>query len=164
MRRLVVLALLAVALGVPAVALAVGDGSDDGTLSVRNGAGKALLQFNGSALGRVAHGRVTVTDPILGDGVGVTFWGCDKPYDLTDSTTTCIGDGIRFRAIGGKYRIFVRGSGIYLSAVGHGTVFLNGRGDEPNVDHDGAYSLNDGPYKSLPDLGAWLTLEATAAG
>jgi hypothetical protein len=164
MRRLVVFTLLALALAAPAVALAVGDGSDDGTLSVRNGAGKALLQFNGSAVGRIAHGRVTVTDPVFGDGVGVTFWGCDKPYDLTDETATCVGDAIRFRAIGGKYRIALRGSGIYLSVVGHGTAFLNGSGDNPNVDHDGVYSLNDGPYKSLPDLGKELTLEAPAAG
>jgi len=60
--------------------------------------------------------------------------------------------------------IQLKGTGIYLSAVGHGQVGLDGRGEDPTIDTDGTYSLNDGPYKSLPDFGATLQLVAPAGG
>jgi hypothetical protein len=78
----------------------------------------------------------------------------------SDATTVCYGNNIRFRAIGGRYKIWTRGTGIYVSAVGHGTGVLDGRGDEPDIDRDGAYSLNDEPYKSLPDEAQPFTLAA----
>jgi hypothetical protein len=165
MRRLVVFTLLALALVVPAVALAVVDGADDGSLSIRNGTGKMLLSpFNGTTIGRIAHGRVVVTDPLFGDGAGVDFWGCEKRDDKSDVTIVCSGDNIRFRAVGGKYRIFVRGVGIYLSAVGHGSVLIDGRGDDPSVNYDGVFSLNDGSYRSLPNAPQTYTLAAPAGG
>jgi hypothetical protein len=150
MRRLVAFTVLAFGLAVPAVGFAL-DQVEDGTLSVRNGVGKVFLQVNGSTVGRVAHGKVTVTDPIPSDEDDVDFWNCDKRSYPSDATTVCWGNNIRFRAIGGRYRIWARGTGIYLSAVGHGGGQLDGRGDEPDVDRDGAYSLNDEPYRSLPD-------------
>jgi hypothetical protein len=53
------------------------------------------------------------------------------------------------------------GVGINLSAVGHGTASLNGAGDDPDVvGPDGTYSLNDGPYKSLPNSLTPFTLAA----
>jgi hypothetical protein len=164
MRRLVVFTVLAVSLAVPAVGFAVLDGVDDGTLSIKNGTGRTLLQFNGSAVGRLGHGRIVVTDPFDGDGAGFDFWGCDNRFDKTDTTTVCNGSDIRFRAIGGRYKIFVRGSGIYLSAVGHGSVILDGRGEDPDVDGDGVFSLNDGPYRSLPNAEKTFNLAAPTGG
>jgi hypothetical protein len=168
MRRLVWLTALVLALAAPAVAFAVvGSGQDDGTLSVKAGVGKVYLNFNGSAVGRVQRGSIRVTDPVASDGLGFDFSGCDVERDRSDTTTNkndtikiCKGDNIRFRAIGGRYQIaiggmtsFSPGKGIYLSAVGQGSTSLNGAGDDPslNVPSDGTYSLNDGPYKSLPN-------------
>jgi hypothetical protein len=164
MRRLVVFTVLAIALAVPAIGFAVIVGSDDGTLSIKNGTGKALLQFNGSAIGRLGHGKIVVTDPVFADGVGFDFWGCDKRDDRTENTTVCSGSNIRFRAIGGRYKIFVKGSGLNLSAVGHGSVSLDGRGDDPDVDYDGVFSLNDGPYRSLPNAPQSYQLAAPSGG
>lgn len=165
MRRLVVLTVLAIGLAVPAAGLAVVGASDDGTLSVKNAAGKILLApFNGSAIGRVGQGRVAVTDPVLSDGVGFDFWGCDNKIEKSETTTVCTGNNIRFRAIGGSYKIFVKGSGISLSAVGRGTVLLDGLGEEPDFHNDGVFSLNDGAYRSLPDIAKPLPLAAPAGG
>jgi hypothetical protein len=170
MRRLVRLTILALALAAPAAAYAAvgGLGSDDGTLSVKAGVGRVSLNFNGSVVGRLTKGVIYLTDPNPSDGYGADFTGCDFERDKTTSTTICTSDGhgpvVRFRAIGGKYEISIRGSGIFLSAVGQGAVYLNGAGDSPDVDVDGWYSLNDGPYKSLPDLGANVTLAAPSGG
>jgi len=173
MRRLVWISVLAFTLAVPAVGFALSSGND-GTLSVKAGVGRVYLNFNGSVVGRLQRGFIQVTDPVASDGVGFEFSGCDVERDKSDTTTNpndtvkiCRGDNLRFRAIGGNYKVLIRGarpytsaSGIYLSAVGHGFAVLNGAGDDPAVDSDGSYSLNDGPYRSLPNYGATLTLAA----
>jgi hypothetical protein len=58
------------------------------------------------------------------------------------------GSDFRFRAIGGAYRVVVRGSGIYLFAGGHGSVTLRGSTTYPGS--DGAYSINGHRFFSLP--------------
>jgi hypothetical protein len=169
MRRLALLTVLAFFLAAPAAGFAL-TGDDDGTLSVKAGIGKVYLNFSGSAVGRVQHGVIRVTDPVASDGPGVDFSGCELVVDRSDTTvnksdtvTVCSGKDLRFRAIGGKYRIGIRGGGIYLSAVGHGYAILNGDGDSAG-DFDGTYSLNNGPYRSLPDFERTVLLVAPAAG
>jgi hypothetical protein len=163
MRRLVLFTVLACALALPVAGLAAA--SDDGTLSVRYGNGLVKLNFTGSTVGRLGQGTIRATDPLLDDGTGVVFWGCNsKKTDVDSGTTVCTGDNIRFRAIGGKYRLSVRGSGMFLSVVGRGDVWLDGRGDDPDVPRDGSYSLNDGPYKSLPDELKHVELATPAGG
>jgi hypothetical protein len=58
------------------------------------------------------------------------------------------GSRFRFRAIGGVYRVVIRGSGVSLFAGGRGTVTLHGssvyRGS------DGAYSIGGRAFRSLP--------------
>jgi len=164
MRRLLTFAVLA-ALLAPAAATARSTGVTDGTLSVKSGVGKVSLNFNGSAVGRMQRGSIQLTDPIASDGLGPDFSGCEhKEFDKSTSTWLCRGTNLRFRAIGGKYQISIRGVGIYLSAVGEGSVILDGRGEDPNINSDGAYSLNDGPYKSLPDFGQTFKLSAPVGG
>jgi hypothetical protein len=51
------------------------------------------------------------------------------------------GSGFRFRAIGGFYRVEVRGFGVYLFAGGHGNVRFHG---------EGTYSIDGGSFRSLP--------------
>jgi hypothetical protein len=58
------------------------------------------------------------------------------------------GSGFRFRAIGGAYRVVIRGSGVYLFAGGHGTVTLHGSSVYPGS--DGAYSVDGRAFRSLP--------------
>jgi hypothetical protein len=170
MRRLVWLTVLAFVLAAPAAGLAL-VGDDDGTLSVKAGIGKVYLNFNGSAVGRLRSGSIRVNDPVASDGIGFDFSGCEAEIDKSDTTTTkgdtitvCRGTNLRFRAIGGKYKIAINGAAIYLSAVGHGYAILNGDGDDPDVASDGTYSLNDGPYRSLPDQPGTVNLVAPAGG
>src|SRR6266487_3529922 len=141
MRRLVWISALAFALAAPAVGFAL-SGDDDGTLSVKAGVGRVSLNFNGSAVGRLQRGSIQVTDPVAGDGVGFEFTNCDLERDKSD-TTTNRNDTIR---------------------VGTGLATLNGAGDDPSVDSDGAYSLNDKPYRSLPDFLTTLILAAPSGG
>ena len=171
MRRLISLCVLAIALAVPAVGYAVAGGSDDGTLSVKNGIGRVYVSINGSIVGRLGgKASIKVVDPNPNDGFGPEFLGCDAmTRDRSTSTTYCQTDGkgsvVRFRAIGGNYGILIRGHGIFLSAVGHGYATLNGwANDDPTIDADGTYSVNDGPYKSLPDYGGTVQLAAPPGG
>ena len=159
MRR-IVLSLLALALAVPAAAVALG-GDNEGTLSVRGGLGRVTLKFTGSAIGRVGQGVIYVNDPISSDGGGVDVWGCDR-YDTRATAVSCTGDNIRFRADGGRYFLSVKGSGIFLSAVGRGVATLDGGGDGDV--RDGVYSINDAPYKSLPNDEKQVPLLAPATG
>jgi hypothetical protein len=162
MRRLVWLTVLAIALATPAVGFAL-SGTGDGTLSVKAGIGKVYLNFNGSAVGRLQHGVIQINDPLPNDGPGLDFSGCEE-RDRIDTTSICRGTNLRFRAIGGKYQILIRGTGSYLSAVGYGYAVLNGAGDDPYIVSDGTYSLNDGPYKSLPDFRTTFNIVAPAGG
>jgi hypothetical protein len=165
MRRLVLLTVLVLGLAVPAAAFGLVYGVDDGTLSVRNGNGRVSLNFNGSVVARISHGWIRVTDPVLTDGAGFDFWGCDNTrVDRSDTTAVCSGNNIRFRAVGGKYQVYVKGSGMYLSAVGHGTAVLDGRGETPYVDYDGVFSFNDEPYRSLPNAPTPYELAAPSGG
>jgi hypothetical protein len=97
-------------------------------------------------IGSFAKGRVIVTDPIDGDGTGPIVSGDDWHRDRGDTTDIYGGTRVRFRLIGGTFKIVVIGRGVNLSVVGRGTVTLNGEG---TLD-DGSYSLNGGDY--LPVL------------
>lgn len=166
MRRLIGFTVVALALAVPAAALALQQNSGDGSLSIRNGHGKVVLKpFDGSALGRVASGTVVIVDPVFGDGGSADVWGCDKQTPTTsDHVTVCSGTNLRLRIIDGKYKLIIIGTGVSLSAVGTGQVTLDGRGDDPSVKTDGSYSLNDSLYKSLPDLPKTFALQPAVGG
>jgi len=58
------------------------------------------------------------------------------------------GSGFRFRAIGGFYRVVVRGAGVYLFAGGRGNVRLRGSSFSRNA--DGTYALDGAAPRSLP--------------
>jgi hypothetical protein len=58
------------------------------------------------------------------------------------------GSKFRFRAIGGQYRVVVRGSGVYLFAGGHGQVTL--RGSSVFQHADGRYAVDGSAWRSLP--------------
>ena len=148
MRRLLTFAMLA-ALALPVASAARTQGASDGTLSVRDGRGTITISARGGVIGSFAQGRVTISDPIDGDGTGPIVSGDDfPPIERNDTTTTWRGTKVRFRIIGGSFRVVVRGRGINLSLVGKGNVTLDGAG----TGDDGSYSVNGDDYLALPDF------------
>jgi hypothetical protein len=157
MRRLLTFALLA-ALALPAVSAARSQSANDGTLSVRDARGTITISGRGGVIGSFTQGRVTISDPVDGDGTGPVVTGDDfPPIERNDTTTTWRGTKVRFRIIGGSFRIVVKGRGINLSLVGKGNVTLDGAG----TGDDGTYSVNGGDYTSVPGFQLPFVLSAT---
>src|SRR5919202_607276 len=128
MKRLLILAAFA-ALLVPFAGTATAHTTGDGTLSVRDGRGKFTITARGDGTGPI-----------------VSLSGDDWHRDKGDTTDVYGGTKVRFRLIGGTFKITVVGRGVNLSVVGRGTVMLNGEG---TLD-DGSYSLNGGDYLPVP--------------
>ena len=147
---------LGAALALPAAAPA--DKGSDGTLSVQRGRGKITLTFKGTAVGRLANGKVRIRDQNLFDGLTPDFRHC-KLKQVNAHVMLCTGKKLTFRALNGRYTVFVQGSGIFMSAVGRGTVTVDGTGD--NGLPDGVMSLDDAPYASLPDFPTVFPLGTT---
>jgi hypothetical protein len=68
------------------------------------------------------------------------------------------GTKVRFRIIGGSFKIVVRGRGINLSLVGKGNVTLNGA----DTGDDGTYSVNGGDYSAVPGFPSAFPLSANS--
>jgi hypothetical protein len=146
MRRLLIsCALIALALPV-AIQTAWAAGAADGTLSVKNATGLVMVSANGVIIGHADKARITITDADHTDG-RVIVLGAESKVAITPTKTVYKGDDMRFKLLGGDNILFIRGSGISLSAVGEGKVSLDGG----NVANAGKYSIDDGPFKSLPD-------------
>ena len=84
MRRLLTFALL-VALALPAASAARTRGPNDGTLSVKEARGWILISARGGVIGSFAQGKVTIVDPVEGDGTGPVVSGDEwsKSRDAT---------------------------------------------------------------------------------
>jgi hypothetical protein len=156
-RRVIRFALLA-ALAAPASALALPTATGDGSLVVTKGEAPTgtpvvALTITGSVIGHVDYGRIIIDAGATGDAVPQVI-GAGRPGDTTKSDTAQIwpaagkATDFTFRAVGGRFTIVVFGSGVNLVAAGKGTVRLAGLPDTPHG--DGAYSLNDAAFTSLP--------------
>jgi hypothetical protein len=146
MRALLTFAVL-IALALPAASAARNQAASDGTLSVRDGRGTITISGRGGVIGSFARGSVTISDPVEGDGTGPIVTGDDfPPIERNDTTTTWRGTRVRFRIIGGAFRIVVKARGTNLSLVGTGKVTLDGAG----TGDDGSYSVNGGDYLAIP--------------
>lgn len=157
MRRLLTFAVLAFALALPVGAAARERGPSDGTLSIKDGRGVVTIQGRGGVIGSFAQGRVTISDPIDGDGTGPIVTGDDfPPIERNDTTTTWRGNRVRFRIIGGAFKVVVKGRGINLSFVGKASVILSGAGTED----DGSYSVNGSDYNLIPAFPLPFSLSA----
>src|SRR6266516_7828100 len=111
MRSLLTFAVL-VALALPAASAARNQGSADGTVSVRDARGTITISARGGVIGSFTRGSVTINDPVDGDGTGPIVTGDDfPPIERNETTTTWRGTGVRFRIIGGTFKIVVRGRG-----------------------------------------------------
>jgi hypothetical protein len=154
MRRLVLI-LLVIGLGVPAGALAVRELPGDGSLVVDNARGLVVVRARGGIIGRFDSGRITIEDPIEGDGSGPIVYGAEKQLELGPHTTRYIGEDVRFRLIGGAYRVTVNGYGVDVSAVGRGTVTLDGSGF---TEQPGRFQINGSGWQPMPDDATRYTL------
>jgi hypothetical protein len=123
-----------------------------GTLSVEQGKGVVTLDIRGSVLGRLTNGTLRVVDLTPRDRFLPLVVGRRLVQErLGPRTMLYRGQGLRFRMVGGGYKIQVRGSGIAVSAVGRGLVTLDG---EPRVagEETGVYSLDDVDCSVEPEL------------
>jgi len=113
-----------------------------GTLSVERGRGSVVVDLKGSVLGRLTAGTLRVTDQTPNDRYAPLVVGKKMTQErLGPRTVVYKGSGLRFRMLGGGYRMVLKGSGIALSVVGRGVVTLDG---DPRFagDDAGVYSLD----------------------
>ena len=114
----------------------------------------ATIVVRGFVIGRVSQeGRVDVYHLALPAGHGAPqATGADLSRAAVHwrsfSGTQFSGSAFRFRAIGGTYRIIVRGSGVYLFVGGQGTATLRGSTNYPAG--DGEYAFDGEAFRSLP--------------
>jgi hypothetical protein len=112
-----------------------------GTLSVERGTGLVVLEIRGSVLGRLASGTVRVVDTTPRDRFQPIVVGRKVTQERVGPNQAVYrGQGLRFRMVGGGYRVVIRGEGLSLSAVGRGSVVLVGDRRLP-TDDAGVYSL-----------------------
>jgi hypothetical protein len=163
MRKLLVPCLLA--LVIPATAYTgTPPAASNGTLSIREARGIVQLNARGSMTGRL-NGRLTITDPKPYDSKRPVVYGATKTIYRNEKTTVFQGRNLRFRLIGSLYQIRAEGKAIFVSAIGRGKGVLDGAGDvTANLFYDGVWSLNDEPYKSLPDDPSSFELVASPSG
>jgi hypothetical protein len=157
MRRFLTFAVL-IALAVPASSAARARGPNDGTLSVRDARGTIIIAARGGVIGSLAYGSVRIVDPVEGDGSGPIVSGDEFRREIDEKTDLFRGTKVRFRIIGGAFRIVIKGRGINLSLVGKGNVTLNGAG----TGDDGTYSINGDEYSPIPDFPFPFPLTATS--
>jgi hypothetical protein len=160
MRRFSLL-LLVLVLALPAAAWAIRVMPGDGTLVVDNGRGVVIVRARGAIIGRFDSGRLTVDDPVEGDGSGPIVYGAERIRDLSATRTLYIGEDVRFRMIGGAYRVQIQAVGIDVSAVGRGTATLDASGF---TDQPGRFSINGGPFQPMPGVATRYMLGLPAPG
>jgi hypothetical protein len=145
-KTFVFLALLALLLPVAAAA-ALKAAAGDGTLSVEDGRGKVNLDARGGVIGRLDRGTITVYDKTPGDASFPVVTGADQPeVFLTDGGVRYRGSALRFRIIGGGFKLQIQGRGIDLSVVGKGSGFI----EADNSIEPGVYSLDGADCRKTP--------------
>jgi hypothetical protein len=146
MRKTLVLLALLLALGLPVVATGASR-AGDGTLSVEDGRGKVTVRARGGLIGRLERGSVTIFDLTPRDANTPVVTGDDRPVvPMGVNGLRYRGAGIRFRVLGGNFRVVVEGRGINLSVVGRGDGFLEGDPVDP-----GLYSLDGSDCRKQPE-------------
>lgn len=134
MRRIVLILIVLAAALVPVGAYAAKAARGDGTLSLDGVDGKVAVTARGGIIGRVDRGIVMIRDLTPNDDAEPTVWGARDLRPDDDGLYVYRGPNIRFRVIGGGFRVSVEGRGIALSVVGNGTATLEGV--------NGVYSTN----------------------
>jgi len=150
MRKAVWLACLAVVVAASA-GVARASEPTTGTLSIEGGKGAFTLEVRGSMLGTLTLGSIVAVDRTPSDPYGAIVTGrrLAAQRRLGPAKVMYRGQGLRFRMVGGSYRVVIRGVGLALSAVGRGTFSLDG--EPPVLGGDmGVYALNGADCSSDP--------------
>jgi hypothetical protein len=143
MRKLVLVLCVVCALAVGGSGAWAGEPTG-GTLSLERGRGVVTIELRGSVLGRLNVGTLRVTDLTPNDRYTALVVGRKLTQERIGPRTVLYrGQGLRYRMLGGGYKIVARGSGITLSAVGRGVVVLDGDPRFPG-DDVGVYSTTPG--------------------
>ena len=156
------LALISFAIAVAVAALAGLAGAAEpsvGVLSVERGKGVVTIDLRGNVLGRLTSGTLRVTDQTPGDRYAAYVVGRRLTQTRVGVRTVLYrGQGLRFRMLGGGYRVVIRGIGIDVEAVGRGVVTLEGEPRVPGEDV-GVYSLDGADCEVEPQRCAPLPTE-----
>jgi hypothetical protein len=149
MRRFLLLLGLVAMLAIPAIVSAAA--LTDGTLSVKRGRATIGIKLGrGTVIGRLAAGQVKIKDPTPYDSSTPELHHCRRIRYPTPNTTVCIGKKLSFRALDGRFVVTVKGTGIFLSAVGRGTVTIIGDSNPATL--NGVMSIDNGAYEQIPDF------------
>lgn len=145
MRSLLVVSASA-ALALPGLAWAVTRALDDGTLSVRNGNGVIFVSARGTVIGTCDQCRVSIFDPSPDDGAAPVVTGYEGHKDIDETRDLWSGRDVRFRMVGGFFKIRIAGNGIDLGAVAKGWGRI-----QAYDSNTGTYSVNGEPRRPLPN-------------
>jgi hypothetical protein len=153
----ILLALFAsAALAVPAFAWSASSAADDGTLSVKNGDGVIFVVARGTIIGACDKCRVSIFDPSPDDGGPPVVSGYEGHRDVSDTRDIYSGTDVRFRIVGGIFKIRVIGSGIDLGVVAKGWTRI-----QASDTNTGTFSVNGSPRRLLPVDREVFTLTST---
>jgi hypothetical protein len=132
-------------------AFAAAGATGDGVLELRDvNASKVTIRgTKGVIWGQLDRGTLQVTDLNTDDNLAALVSGGTKTTSVDPSVTVYTGKNIHFRFPGGKYLFTIVGTGIDLTAVGVGRVWLTG--DPFSVD-DGDYAVDGGKWQQVPLL------------
>lgn len=124
MRRIVLILIVLAAALAPVGAYAAKSALGGGTLSLDGVDGKVMVVARGGIIGRVDRGIVTIRDLTPNDDSDPSVWGARDLRPDDPGLYVYRGLNIRFRVIGGGFRVMIDGRGIDLSVVGNGTATI----------------------------------------
>jgi hypothetical protein len=141
------------AFALPGLAWATTRALDDGTLSVRNGDGVIFVSARGTVIGTCDQCRVSIVDPSPDDGPPPVVSGYEGHRDISDTRDLWSGKDVRFRMVGGFFKIRVAGTGIDVAVVAKGWGRI-----QAYDSNTGTFSVNGDARRPLPDQREVFTL------
>jgi hypothetical protein len=109
-------------------------------LQLSDGAGLAKVWNRGNFFGQVKHGKIVATP-------NVSVNGCESRSETSSNMIRCRGTAITFNTVGAeRWRLKLRGRGIYGSGFVRGCLVLDGR----NSGDTGSYRRGQGDPKPWP--------------
>jgi hypothetical protein len=145
MRRRLLIGLLVAAVSFAAVSSAAANlarGTAESDMELIEGSGRVLVIMRGALIGSVASGRIEIRELPSAFDTDIQVLGDDSPLQVDETTTVYEGENLRFRVFRGKWRVDIRGTGIFTSIAGVGTVRLAG--------DQGRYSVEGAPFRPWP--------------